>query len=286
MKLIKHYREDRELRASFNRLAQLTFGLDFEGWYRNGFWGDSYVPYSILEDGEIVANVSVNRINLQLGERIWRTVQLGTVMTAEPYRNRGYIRRIMEEIDRDTSDMDGVFLFANDSVRQLYPKFGFRTATEYQYEKTVTQEGPCTMEPVLMDGPANWARLRQAMEENRFQTGCTMVENPGLVFFYASQFMQDCVYYEKDLDVWVIAELEAGNLLLHQVFCAAPVTLDQILSAFGREVSHVSLGFTPADPAGFVVSELREDDTTFFVRGELERLFSQHQLRIPTLAHA
>ena len=49
----KHYRDDPALRRSFNDLAGKTFGLDFENWYQNGFWGDAYDPYSVVVDGQV-----------------------------------------------------------------------------------------------------------------------------------------------------------------------------------------------------------------------------------------
>ena len=65
-KVISNYRKDDELRRSFNALAERTFGLSFENWYQNGFWNDKYIPYSILLDGNIIANVSVNIINCEV----------------------------------------------------------------------------------------------------------------------------------------------------------------------------------------------------------------------------
>lgn len=47
MEIIKDYRDHMGLRHSFNELAGRTFGLDFENWYQNGFWGDAYNPISI-----------------------------------------------------------------------------------------------------------------------------------------------------------------------------------------------------------------------------------------------
>ena len=44
--VIKNYRNNDALRRSFNRLAGDTFGLDFEDWYQNGYWGENYNPYS------------------------------------------------------------------------------------------------------------------------------------------------------------------------------------------------------------------------------------------------
>ena len=64
-KLIRQCRDNESLRQSFNRLAERTFGLSFETWYQMGYWSDCYIPYSFVYDGEIIANVSVNRMMRQ-----------------------------------------------------------------------------------------------------------------------------------------------------------------------------------------------------------------------------
>lgn len=58
--IIKNYRDNEQLRHSFNELAMKTFDIDFEDWYQNGYWTDRYNPHSIVIDGKVVANVSVN----------------------------------------------------------------------------------------------------------------------------------------------------------------------------------------------------------------------------------
>ena len=191
MEIIKHYRNKDALRSSFNALAEATFGLKFENWYQMGYWGDNYAPYSVLEDGKIVANVSVNRTDMVIAGQRKRLYQLGTVMTYPEYRNRGYIRAIMEEVEKDIADADGVYLFANDSVLEFYPKFGFETNREYCCSRAVSQTGESRMVQVKMDIPENRDRLAAAMEKSAFSTGCTMVDNPGLIFFYAAQFMTE-----------------------------------------------------------------------------------------------
>ncbi|MBR4040098.1 MAG: GNAT family N-acetyltransferase [Clostridia bacterium] len=284
--IVKDYRDNDQLRSSFNELAKATFGLDFEPWYQYGFWTDCYNPYSVLLDGKIVANVSVNQTDMIIDGERRKLYQLGTVMTGEAYRNRGYIRAIMAEIEKDIADADGVYLFANDSVLEFYPKFGFVRGTEHIYTKAITQDGECTMERVRMDGPAGWIRLRMAMENSKFETACTMADNPGLIFFYAAQFMQDCVYHDRRLDAWAIAEMEDGVLTLHNIFAPAGVTLGDVIAAFGEEVKRVTLGFAPKDAAGFDCAQYHEEDCTFFVRGTAFDDFAAKKLRIPSLSHA
>lgn len=287
MNVIHGYRDNRELRDSFNSLAEQTFGgLNFEGWYQNGFWGDSYDPHSILLDGRVVANVSVNRCDLQIGGRQYRILQLGTVMTAPEHRGRGLSRAIMEFIEPLMAAADGVYLFGSDSVVDFYPRFGFRRGRELEYRKAVRQSGPCAAEQVRMDGPAAWARLSRAMEQSRFREGCKMVGNPELVFFYVSQFMQESVWYIPALDAWTVAELEEGKLTVYSIFAGADVRVDDVIAAFGPEVRSAVLGFAPESAEGWEVSELLEEDCNFFVRGGVFDEFEARGLRIPSLSHA
>lgn len=285
--IISSYRHDGALRGSFNALAEKTFdGLNFEGWYQNGFWGDNYNPHSIVLDGRVVANVSVNRTDLMIGGQRKRLYQLGTVMTDENYRGRGLIREIMAEVDRVTADADGVYLFGGDSVAEFYPRFGFRRGREYAYSKAVSQFGSCAMENIPMDHAAQWALLDRAMAENVCCFGCEMVGNPQLIFFYVSQFMQDSVWYCKELDTWAVAEIEDGVLTLHNVFSKQKVSLNAVIAAFGSEITMVNLGFAPDDAQGWTVEEYREEDCNFFVRGEIFEAFEARKLRIPSLSHA
>lgn len=286
MDILKHCEQDAALRQSFNALAEETFGLNFENWYQTGFWQEKYTPYCVVLEGQVVANVSLNQTDMVIRGEKKRLYQLGTVMTKPEYRNRGYIRAIMEQIQKDTADADGVYLFANDSVLSFYPKFGFQKAQEFVYQKTVTQTGPYRMEKVPMHRPRDWERLKAVMEESTFRAQCLMVDNPGLIFFYVTQFMQDCVYHCADLDTWVIAELDGDALTLHNVFTTKNVSLTDVIAAFGSRIHTVTLGFTPEDAASFARQELREEDCTFFVKGPAFRDFGELGLRIPSLSHA
>lgn len=283
MEIIKSYRHNKALRDSFNALAEATFGLNFENWYQMGYWGDNYNPYSILQDGKIVANVSLNRTDMVIGGQRKRLYQLGTVMTYPEYRNRGLIREIMAEIEKDTVDADGIYLFGNDNVVAFYPKFGFVPGKEYLYTKEVAQTGEMLLKDVPMGEKKNRDALAAAMAENTFRTGCTMAGNPELIFFYVAQFMQENVYYWEEKDTWVIAEQEEGNLLLHNVFSKEQVTLDEVIGAFGTEVKTVTLGFAPENSEGFTATEYHEEDCNFFVKGDV---FTDQKLRIPSLSHA
>ncbi len=287
MEIINDYRDDAVLRRSFNELAGKTFGLDFEDWYQNGFWKNAYNPYSVVENGQVVANISVNVTDLLFDGSIKRFLQLGTVMTEETHRHQGCIRAIMERIDADYhGKTDGVYLFANDSVLDFYPRFGFQKSREYQYSLSLHGAGPCRYVPAAMDCAAAWARLEQAAERSIFRGRLDLTGNRGLLLFHVTKFMRDNVYYHAPSSTYVVADRQGTELFMHNVFSDTLTELTDVLDLFGEEIRQVTLGFTPVQNAGYQVAGLQEDDCTLFIRGTDLEIIEREKLRIPSLAHA
>lgn len=86
MELVSDYMRDDTMRHALNELTRKTFYFDFEDWVTWGYFEGDYIPYSFIEAGKMIANVSANRMTfLQNGvERNY--IQIGTVMTDEAYR--------------------------------------------------------------------------------------------------------------------------------------------------------------------------------------------------------
>ncbi|MGN0536955.1 MAG: GNAT family N-acetyltransferase [Acutalibacteraceae bacterium] len=284
MKIVKNYRKNDTLRHSLNRLATETFGLSFESWYQNGFWNDKYIPYSMVENDEVIANVSANIIDILHNGQIRSFIQLGTVMTAETYRNKGLIRQIMNEIEQDFKDKtDRFFLFAGRDVLEFYPKFGFVKDREYQYSKAVNITQSQTVQPLSMNCMEKWKQLEKAIQTNQFHGQFDMINNSDLIMFYITNFMQDSVYYDRKNDAYIIAEIENGCLFIHNIFANTAVTLEEEIQAFGSDIKRVVLGFTPKETDGYTVNELKIEDTNLFVRGFN---LDNQKVMFPTLSHA
>ena len=134
MRLIRDYMQDAAARAALGALTQAAFGFDFEAWAARGFCAHgAYVPYSFEEDGRILSNVSVNRMEFCLNGEKRRWLQLGTVATREDMRGRGLARRLVEIALADSMDgCDGVYLFANPEAAGFYEKCGFTCGIEYR----------------------------------------------------------------------------------------------------------------------------------------------------------
>lgn len=61
MELVSNYMRDDALRHALNDLTKKTFGFDFEDWVTGGYFEGDYIPYSFIENGKIISNVSANR---------------------------------------------------------------------------------------------------------------------------------------------------------------------------------------------------------------------------------
>ena len=285
MKIEYNYRENEDLRRSFNELAEKVFGLNFENWYKNGFWKDNYIPYSVIEDGKVVSNVSVNACNMNYGGRVVKLIQLGTIMTDPDYRGKGYSRILMERVISDYKDkVDGIYLFANDSVLDFYPRFGFKTGKEYQYSKDVDNTGEDRTALVPMADKEAWDKMVRLITEKEQNSKFYMVENTGLYMFYLSQFMQENTFYIENCDSYAVAEVEDDTLILHTIIGKGDV--DKVILAFGSKIKKVVLNFTPNVTYGFEENELHEEDTTLFVMGKFFEEIKDERLMFQAITHA
>lgn len=286
-KIVKAYKENKTLRNSFNELAKKTFDLDFEDWYQNGYWKEQYNPYSIVYNNKVVANVSVNDMEFEIDGKRKRYIQLGTVMTELKYRNRGLIRKLMQEIEQDfKGKIDGYFLFANDSVLEFYPKFGFQKCNEYRYSKAVCIEKEKTALQIVVSNLREREFLEAAIRNSVTNSSLEMKNNLGLIMFYVTKFMQSDVYYIASQNAYVIAEIYNKILFLHQIFSDKIVDIDEIIPSFGRKINRVILGFTPLKKENYEIAQLHEEDTTLFLKGIDPVIFEKEKWMFPTLSHA
>lgn len=288
-KIVIGYQNDEGLRNSFNILSNKTFGLSFEKWYQSGYWKDQYIPYSIVIDGEVIANASVNKMDFIYDGSEKHYIQLGTVMTDDRFRNLGYSRILIEQILTDYKKYDGIYLFANDSVVNFYPKFGFFSVNEYQYIKQMEVNNITKIEPSISKLNMEDSEIRESFItniKNMIDYNRIEMKNDGLLMFYLLYFMKDNVYYIKDLEAYIIAEQNNFELFIHAVYAKNYVSLSEICRAFKNEIRNVVLGFTPKNIEDFTIRLLKEEDTTLFVLGDNFTGWNDKHLMFSTLSHA
>lgn len=285
--LCDRVRDDDTARRGFLSLAKMVFGLDFAPWLEGGWWGGDYIPHALMDGDKVAANVSANLIRSCWRGEPKRFVQLGTVMTDPACRGQGLARRLMEEVvARYRENCDGMYLYANDSVLEFYPKFGFDRAEEWQYRAPVQKSG-LMVRKLDMDLRANRQKLLDAyLKFGNPHSALPVVGNTGLLMFYCAQFLKDCVYEIPSLGCVAVAEFDRETMLLHDVY-GSDAPLQAVLAALAAEsTANAILGFTPADASGFTAEARREAGTTLFAEGSLLPLFRENRVMFPLLSHA
>lgn len=283
----KNIRDNTVLRESFMELAVKIFDLSFKAWYQAGYWTENYTPYALIDGEKVAANISINRIDTVLNGKPRQYIQLGTVMTDPAYRSKGLCRRLMQEVLQDwQGKCDGIYLYANETVLDFYPKFGFVNATEYQYSMPLTPKPGKIKKLDMADGAAQALLKKYYLKSNSF-SALPMLHNFGLLMFYCSDFMKDCVFYCEDYDAVIIAMQNKETFICYDIFCETDEPMAGILSAAaGMETANVLFGFTPKDTAGCTVHPIESAGDTLFVLESKDNIFTQGQMMFPVLSHA
>lgn len=282
--LHKQVRKDDALRENFMDLARRVFGLSFADWYAAGWWGDRYIPYVLAQGGRVVSCAAVNPMDFRLEGRRRRYIQIGTVMTDPGFRGKGLARRLLEEILADwQGKADGVYLFANDTVLNFYPRFGFRQAAEVQYTLPVSP-GPGDFVPLDTGSPAGQEILRRCYAKSNPFSSFSMEDNLGLIMFWCG-CLPGCAYYSPSMDTVVLAEREGDTLFCHDIFGHPGRPLGEVLAGLCRQESRAELGFAPAEAGDWAVTPLAGEDTLFVLAGG-ENPCAGRRLRFPSLSHA
>ncbi len=291
MVMMKQVRDHPAWRKSFMTLASDVFGLSLERWYQNGYWTDQYCPYVFIENDTVVASAAVNHM-----ETVWdgiprHLIQIGTVMTAKAYRRRGLARRLIEEILSDFEDKsDGIFLFANSTVLDFYPLFGFAPTTEYRYEwNNPRMKTSVSFVKLDMDKPQDRQTLKRCYRFSNPFSALPITGAYSLLMFHCGGAMKKHVLYSPELDTACIAYRDGGVLVCEDLFGRADAPLDLILSSLaGPETETIRLGFTPKEPGNgrFVAINPVETDETLFVMGGIGAVLAARPARFPALSHA
>lgn len=292
MELVSNYMRDDTLRHALNDLTKKTFGFDFEDWVTGGYFEGDYIPYSFIEDGKIISNVSANRMTfLQNGvERNY--IQIGTVMTDEVYRRQGLAKKLMDHVVKQYKDScDGFYLFANLDAVDFYNKCGFSKETEYRYsvknEFCMRKSAGEIFMPVNTADEQMKQKYMDMVRRSAVNSSLEHLNKFGLQMFYTADM--DNVYYAKDMDCFIVAEMEENTLLLQSIIYENHVTLLDVLQRVRGEYHKCQLGFTPAlKDMDICVAEQYDgaDDYRLFYLGEQLKSIENEKLYFPELSHA
>jgi len=225
-----------------NNLLKNIF-LDFQFWYDLNLWDDKYESYAIAERDEIVSNICVFKTQLVFNQKQHLALSIGAVATKKEYRGKGYSKVLMDHI---ISKYEGIpmYLSANDSVVDFYPKFGF-TRT---YEKL----------PILE------CKINNSIEPQRLQYNDIKVCNYILnrknfsqkldclntfsvnVFHIHWGYLRECIYEIPEMDTMIIAKRKGTTLKLIGVFSLRDLKFIELLQFLPfSNINKIEFGFMP-----------------------------------------
>ena len=284
------YIRSERYRQSFNRLTKLIFDFSLEEWYQKGFWDDKYIPYSYLDGDEMVANVSVNKMELILDGKRKKAIQIGTVMTHPDYRGKGLSAALMNYVlEECMGEYDLFYLFANRSAVDFYPRFGFEAVAESQFTLDLKGRKDQKKRPLRKldpSDPVTVKRIYDLITDRKPISEVFGVENErALALFLCLYVYKRCLYYLEEEAILAICRKEGRTLHLYDLICTDEFDSDAVINRLaGQSVREVVFYFTPdlldLEPH---CAPLKSEDT-FYVRG---KLFKQTRLfKYPQTAQA
>lgn len=291
--LVIDYKLNETYRESFFELAKLVFGIEFKKWYEKGCWNDNYICYSFADGDQIIANASVSKMTIVSNGQEYHAIQVGTVMTHPDYRHQGLSGKLMNHIiSQYENECDFIYLFANDTVLDFYPKFGFKRVKESSFSLNVSDLKRHTVK-------TNTLRRLDANNENDFSMLKSFAaervpvssilgvkNNEHLLMFYFILAFNDAIYYIEEEDVIMLYKQEGTHLHIFDIVSKKSVDIDTLLNCIvSSDTETVHFYFTPDyDEHKMQTEFMKNGADTLFVRPLLKEP-SKHFL-FPLTTHA
>ncbi|MBF2500129.1 GNAT family N-acetyltransferase [Listeria seeligeri] len=272
--LISDYKDNELYRKTFNDLAESTFDINFEEWYKHGFWNDKYVCYSYLDKNKVIANVSINKMDLIYQGNDYRALQIGTVMTHPDYRNQGLAQELINHvISKYEQDYDFFYLFANDTVLDFYPKFGFERVQESSFtvDATSLKKRNYKIKKLNPDDESDFQLISRIVSNRVPLSSILDVKNSeDLLMFYLLIALRDAIYYIEELDAIVLYEQEEEDLYVLDIISTKKLDIVEVLGFLAnKKIETIHVSFTPEKNKYIDAAYIIETEDMLFIRPNL-----------------
>lgn len=278
---------------ALDQLSEANFSFTFRDYYNKGYFSEQMQFNSLMYGDEVVSHISVSQQPILYRGKSLNSVQLGTVMTAASFRKRGLSGLLMDKVLEEwDSKSDFIFLYANDSVLDYYPKFGFKPVKEYKMvsDSYLFRNAEERSYSSLDFKNKTDIELFDRVVSNAAPIyNLSFTNNRNLSFFYCDCFQafNEHMFYFREYDAIVIAYQKENTLTLLEVITTRKdVPYPAIINSLANEsTERVELIFVVSDWTEFDVVEHKEDDSTLMVRKKGESIFETDRLCISTLSH-
>ena len=241
--------------------------FDFTFWYDLNLWDERYESYGLAldnEDGPIVSNICVFKTKLLWRGKPTEALSVGAVCTDPQHRGKGYARLLMEHVMARYPNTP-MYLSANESVLDFYPRFSFRPVGEKLPVLVCAIDNPCPPVKLAFDDPkvARYVRERKVFSN---VLDCANTDSITMFHIHLGPY-KACLYEIPACQTLVVASQEGATLCLHGLFALRPVRWEELAAHLPfAGVGRVEFGFVPDGlNAPFHWEEF--DGDPLFVRG-------------------
>lgn len=189
-----------------------------------------------------------------------------------------HIFRIEDIVAHELIEKDQQILFTDLYEQRIHAPV-ITTGNELDSEKIVTFSKKVDVDELLS--------YANAVMESTNNSSLEHLNKFGLQMFYTADM--ENVYYARDMDCFIVAEMEENTLLLQSVICENHVTLLEVLQRVRGEYHKCQLGFVPAlKDMDMCMAEKYDgaDDYRLFYLGEQLKSIENEKLYFPGLSHA
>ncbi|PFZ11427.1 GNAT family N-acetyltransferase [Bacillus pseudomycoides] len=237
----------------------------------NGFGDTTYKPFSYLQEGQVIANVSMFSLPMFVnGERIY-AAGIQSVMTHPEYRRKGLMKqllcKVLQEID---TKYECAILFTEKP--ELYEPFGFRVVQEYlmtlSYENTLPRSS--SLRKLNFYDEKDMELIKEIIE-NAQQLSMEFSTLNYQSSFYFNMYdakWNEKLYYSKKLDALIVFEVKNQVLKLFGIFAQIFPILDDICAEISEPFTEIDFYFYP-DELGLeeVACKEFQSETYLMIRG-------------------
>lgn len=281
---------------ALDKLTEEIFSINFKKFYDQGYFNNQIHFYSLMFEDIAVAHVTATEqtVSIKNGKEYdkYQLLQIGTVCTAPKFRGLGLSKWLLNKvINKWQEKCDAIYLYANDSVLNYYPKFGFCKIDEHIVQRSILNERlpiENTFRKIETSSETDLNLLKEIM------LSCVPMHklhylnslNLNMLYLDTLQLFAGKVYYSSTHQtVVILEEREEDELVVADLFTINPcLNIKSVLLELCHEgYKSIKLIFTPEDCSEWEIIPFKEDDSTLMVYGASEAMIESLPLTVPYL---
>ncbi len=282
LNMFTDFYSDQLLSDSFFSLQKCVFPeIDLKWALQNGFIPQT-IPWGIFKDKKALSILNATQMKIMLNGEIKRAIQIGTVATDPNFRHLGLSRKLFTHVLKKYSDKyDFIFLFANNTVLDFYPKFDFQQQPESLFRMKLQNNREKHLFRKLSPDSIDILKKvysNQDVLSNTF----SVLDHSMLSLWYCKIVHHDCLWYDESSQTIMVAK--AIDSTLH-VFDIVSQRNDSFFfeNLFWPHVKDVVVHFVPDRFNGLFIPELDPEEDVLFYRGGVT--LADPYIKVPELAH-